>query len=243
MGAYWLVAALAALPCLGIVVGAATAELSKISRPTLGTALHFAEGAMLAVVGVELMPRALGVEPPWLLVVAFLVGGGTFIAIEKLVQWAQKRRSSRRGRDAGPWMIYVGAVVDYLTDGIMIGTGVTIATQLGLVLALGQAVANAPLAFVAMAALKGASTRRARGLMTALFVGVLLAGAALGYGALRGLPEEARLAVLAFGSGVLVLVIVEEITPRADRQGGARHGAFSVLAGFAVFALAALYLG
>ncbi len=237
-----LLIGLASLPCLGILLGALLAEVFDLSRSLLGLALHFAEGAMLAVVGVELMPRALGVEPPWVLIVAFLTGGGTFLLIERAVQWAQRKRK-RSGSDSGPWMIYVGTVIDYLTDGIMIGAGVTIAAQLGLVLGLGQAVANAPLAFTAMATLKARSTRRGRAMLTGLFVTVLFAGAAVGYWGLRGLPEALRLAVLAFGSGILVLVVVEEITPRADQHGSTHGSALCVLSGFALFALASLYLG
>ncbi len=134
-----LLVGLAALPCLGILLGALLSEVFDLSRPLLGLTLHFAEGAMLAVVGVELMPRALGVRPPWVVVVAFLAGGGTFLLIERGIQWTQRRRK-RSGSDSGPWMIYMGTVIDYLTDGIMIGAGVTIAAQLGL--GLGQAVTD-----------------------------------------------------------------------------------------------------
>lgn len=233
-----LVLRLAILPCLGILAGALAAEALRISRKALGSALHFAEGAMLAVVGVELMPRALGIEPPWILVAAFVLGGGAFILIERAVEGFQRIRGGSRG----PWMIYIGALVDYLTDGIMIGAGAAIAPHLGLVLALGQAVANAPLAFVSMATLKKGVGRRARGLLTVIFLGVLTGGAALGYGLLRTVPEVFQLAVLAFGSGVLVLVIVEEITPHADLHADRRQSAFSVLAGFGMFSLFSLYL-
>lgn len=242
MEPYLLAIGLAALPGLGIVIGAVAAELLQVSRASLGVALHFAEGAMLAVVGVELMPRALGIDPPWIVVVAFLLGGGTFLFLEKAVETAHRLRRRRAG-DVGPWVIYMGAVVDYITDGISIGTGVTIAAELGFVLALGQVVANAPLAFAVMASLRKSSTRFGRGVLSTVFVGVLLASTAASYAAFRGLPEEVRLGLLAFSSGILVLVIVEEITPRADRQGGGRHGALSVLAGFGLFALVALYLG
>ena len=242
MGTHLLTVGLASLPALGIVVGALAAERLKLSRTALGMALHFAEGAMLAVVGVELMPRALGVEPPWVVVAAFLLGGGTFLLLEKAIEAAHRRRS-RRGGDAGPWTIYAGAALDYVADGISIGTGVTIASELGLVLALGQVVANAPLAFVVIAALRPQTSPLGRGVLTLVFVVALLASALLSYTLFRHLPDEVRLALLAFSSGLLVLVIVEEITPRADRQGGARHGALSVLAGFSLFALVALYLG
>lgn len=232
---------LASMPCVGIVIGSLAAEVLRISRKALGASLHFAEGAMLAVVGVELMPRALDIRPPWIVVAAFLLGGGTFILIQKGLIGA-RRLQTRDAKGAVPWMISAGAMIDYFLDGIMIGAGATIAARLGLVLALGQTVANAPLAFVAMATLKHAGAGSARRSMILLFVGILMAGTVLGYTVLRGLPEAFRLAVLAFGSGVLVLVIVEEITPHADSQTGPHGGAVSVLAGFSLFAFVALYL-
>jgi len=64
-------------PCrrLEIVVGGLTAEAVPVSERTLGLALHAAARIVLAVVGVELMPRVLSVEPAWLVILALMAGG------------------------------------------------------------------------------------------------------------------------------------------------------------------------
>ena len=72
---YLKVLALAAMPALGNFVGAWLTDVVNVSQGTLSPALHSAAGVALAVVSVELMPRALGVEPPWLVVLAFVAGG------------------------------------------------------------------------------------------------------------------------------------------------------------------------
>jgi len=70
------VLALAALPAAGNLVGGLTAEAVPVSERTLSLALHAAAGIVLAVVGVELMPRVLSVEPAWLVILALMAGDG-----------------------------------------------------------------------------------------------------------------------------------------------------------------------
>ena len=50
-----------------------------MSQRALSLALHGAAGIVLAVVAVELIPETLTVDPPWVPILAFIVGGAFFI--------------------------------------------------------------------------------------------------------------------------------------------------------------------
>ena len=75
MSEFLQVIVLAPMPAVGNFVGGLVAEVIVISRHRLGIALHAAAGIVLAVIAVELMPRALNGEPTWVTVAAFVAGG------------------------------------------------------------------------------------------------------------------------------------------------------------------------
>jgi zinc transporter, ZIP family len=83
MSEFLNVLALTALPALGNFVGGLVAEVFPASPRTLSLALHAAAGVLLAVVGVELMPQALGAEAPWVVILAFVLGGVFFLLLDQ----------------------------------------------------------------------------------------------------------------------------------------------------------------
>ena len=156
----------------------------------LNLALHAAAGIVIAVVAVELMPRAIEADPAWLIV----LGGGFYVAVD----WATGRILNRFGGEggSGSWIIFFGVSVDLFSDGILIGTGSTVAVGLGLLLALGQVPADLPEGFSSIAKFKDQGTpRRSRLLLSAAFaVPIFLGGddRLLGdAGAARTLPVHA----------------------------------------------------
>ena len=95
MSGYPLVLLLALLPALGNVAGTLLAEVFDVSERALSLALHLAAGIVLGVIGIELMPRALGASLPWVPLVAFVVGGALFLGAgtpDRLGQGAPGRR-------------------------------------------------------------------------------------------------------------------------------------------------------
>ena len=67
---------------LGNSCGGLLAEWLRPSENTLNRALQGAIGIIIAVVAVEVMPEALRGAPAWLLDLAFLAGGGTYLLLE-----------------------------------------------------------------------------------------------------------------------------------------------------------------
>ena len=184
MSAYLRVLLLALLPAAGNFAGGVLAEFLRVSQRTLSFALHTAAGILFAVVGIELMPEALEDAPPWMMVIAFVMGGIAAVLIDQAIDLVQTRAACRAGADveASPWGIYFGVAVDLFSDGVIIGTGSIINPALGVLLALGQVPAEIPEGFAAIATFKNKGIPRAkRILLSASFAVPILLGATIGY--------------------------------------------------------------
>lgn len=90
---YLIVLAMTLLPITGNFLGGVLAERVQVSTRTLGHALYGAAGVVLAVVAIELLPEALDEGPGWLMVLAFVAGGGFFILMDRLIGIVQHRIS------------------------------------------------------------------------------------------------------------------------------------------------------
>lgn len=242
---YLTVLLFAAMPAIGNFAGGVIAEVFRPSRRALNLALHAAAGIVIAVVAVELMPRAVAVEPAWLIVLSFILGGAFFV----LVQWTIGQMQSRLdgGGGAGPWVIFFGVSVDLFSDGVLIGTGSTVAVGLGLLLALGQVPADVPEGYATMANFRNAGTpRRRRLFLSAAFAMPIFLGATIGYWGMRGQPELYQLMLLTFTAGVLTTLVVEDLVPEAHEaleEAERRLAPLFFVGGFAIFALISAYLG
>lgn len=239
--------ALAALPAAANLAGGLTAEVMRISRRSLDLALYAAAGIVVAMVGVELMPRVLSADRPWVGIAAFVAGGGFAVLVPRLLSLLQRDAAGLRSR--GPDMIYLGVSVHLFSDGLLIGTGATVAGGLALLLALAQTLADLPEGFGSIASLRDHGlSRRRRLLAVGGFVLTVLAGATLGFLAVRGRPALVKLSLLAFAASVLLTVALEEmmVEARAARhQAGVRRDpleALSLVGGFALFSLLAAYI-
>ena len=243
MSGYLVVLGLAALPAAGNFAGGILAEMFRASERTLSLSLHLAAGIVLAVVGLELMPEALGASVPWVPLLAFVGGGVAFIALDRAIGFIQARTGGgeKQGSALG---IFSGVSLDLFSDGVMIGTGTVINPALGLLLAMGQVPADVPEGFAAMATMRNAGiSRKRRVLLAAGFAVPIFVGATLGFLALRDAPEIITLSVLALTGGALTAVVVEEMISEAHEGETSRLGPIFLTAGFAVFGAISVYAG
>lgn len=241
MDEYLKVLALVAMPAVGNLAGGLFAVFSDVSERTLSFALHSAAGVALAVISVELLPRVLQAEREWMVVIAFVAGGGFFMLIDYLVDLMESLKQSPEV-SAASLAIFFGVAVDLFSDGTMVGAGSTISLGLGLLLALGQVPANMPAGFATIAAFerKGMS-QKMRMLLTVLLSVIVFAGATLGYWVVRGQAEIVKLIILGFTSGILITVVVEEMIPAAHKGGDARLATALFVVSFALFTLLSVY--
>lgn len=108
MSEFLIVIGLALLPALGNFSGGLIAEFRQTSKRNLNRALHAAAGIILAIIAVELMPRALESASGWIVGLAFGLGGPAYVGIEKLVERLQSKRAGSEDRTS-MWMIYVAS--------------------------------------------------------------------------------------------------------------------------------------
>ncbi len=187
MSGYLTALLLALMPAAGNFGGGVLAETVRVSQRTLSFALHGAAGIILAVVGIELMPAALQADPPWVILLAFLAGGGFAVLVDIILDVVRTRASGAAASigegntERGPWGIFFGVAVDLFSDGIMIGTGSLIDPTLGLLLALGQVPADIPEGFATIATFKAQGVSRPkRLLLSASFALPILLGTTIG---------------------------------------------------------------
>jgi ZIP family zinc transporter len=230
-----IVLGLALLPALGNLGGGVLAEWLRPSQKMLNRALHAAAGIILAVVAVEVMPGALRSAPAWLLALAFLAGGGAHLLVEAGVERWQK--SQQAGAGTGAWMTYIAVVTDLVGDGLLIGAGAAVSSTLGLLLALGQVLADIPEGFAVIANFRAKGVERAkRLLLSALFVLPVVGSAVIAYFALRGQREALKVAALVFVAGLYTLAAIEDMLREAHESAeDSRWSAISFLTGFALF--------
>ncbi|MGE0822118.1 MAG: ZIP family metal transporter [Candidatus Binatia bacterium] len=234
-----MVIGLALLPAVGNISGGVLAERFYPSKKLLNCALHGATGIILAVVSVEVMPVALHSAPPWLLALAFLAGGGTYLLIETGVDRCQQ------SEHAGAWMVYMAVAGDLVGDGLLIGAGSAVSSHMALILALGQILADIPEGFAVVANFRDKGVGRAKRLMiSASFVVPVVGTAVLAYFTLRSQPEAVKMAGVVFVAGLYMLAAVEDMLREAHESAtDSRWSAVSLLAGFALFLVVAGELG
>jgi ZIP family zinc transporter len=244
MTGYLLALILALVPAAGNFLGGVAAEVLPSSRRTLGFALHTAAGVIIALVAVEIAPRARAAGPWWAMAAAFAAGGLFFILVDMLLGIARERAGLEGGRLNRPWLVYLAVAVDLLSDGVMVGVASTIAPQLALLLAVGQVAADVPEGFATVATLRRANVpRRARLLLGTGFALPVLAGATAGFLAGRGVSDGLKAGLLVFTAGVLVTATIEEIVPEAHQGKESRWNTLCFVAGFAGFWALSAVLG
>jgi zinc transporter, ZIP family len=243
MTEFAVVLGLALFPALGNFFGGLLAEFVPTSKRTLNRALHAAAGIVIAIVAVELMPRALQATSGFLVAIAFGCGGVAYVALAAVVERLQ-RRGAERARSA-MWMVYLAVAVDLFGDGLMIGAGSAVATSLALVLALGQVLADVPEGFAAIADFKDKGVARSHRLLLGFsFTVPALTAASLAYLLLRDQSEALRAAGVVFTAGLLTVAAVEDML--AEAHASAEDTRASVLAfvgGFVLFTLVSAGLG
>lgn len=236
-----LVLLLSFLPGAGNFVGGLVAEFGPSTSRLLNLALHAASGIVIAIVAIELMPEAIEVLSGWWLALAFAAGGIAYILIETVLERLTGGGAEEATDDrSGMWMIYVAIAVDLASDGLMLGTGSAVSPSLGIVLALGQVLADLPEGYAVIANFRDKVVPRGRRvLLSASFILFSVGMALLAFLLLRDAPEAWKMAALSFAAGLLTVSAVEEMLEEAhEAREDNRASVLAFIGGFALFTLA-----
>lgn len=237
MNSLWLAIGLALLPGLGNLAGGMVAEFVKTTPRLLNLSLHTASGIVIAVVAIELMPKALENLSPWLIALAFAVGGLAYVGTETLVERLKPGGSG--GGGSAMWMIYIAVAVDLTADGVMIGSGMAVASSLAIVLAAGQTLADFPEGYAVVANLREKGVSRRRRIAVSLsFPLYCLTAALVAWFLLRDAPDSVKYFALSVVAGTLAVAAVEDMLEEAhEATSDTRASTLAFVGGFTLFVL------
>lgn len=240
MNEFLLVIGMASITAFLTFLGALLAEKLETPRQVISAALQLAAGSIIAVVAFTLMPPAMRVASPLLGMAALFIGGVLFVAMDTVTASMQSAQPSAAS-ESNSLGLYLGVLTDMAIDGIAIGIGSALTVGAGLIVATGLAVNNMPLAFLTIATAKrqGLPLHQRR-LLSIAFIGIILAGAMLGYLVLNGQSELVKSALVALVSGFLITMVTLTMIPEARQQCPARSPGIFFIGGLALFGLLAL---
>lgn len=242
MNPFLTVLLVALLPAGGSFIGSMLSEMFRTPKWLLGAALHGATGVAMGLVSIELMPRALGATPIWLIALLFAVGGAISVALSRLVRWL---RGGDEAEATGEWKVYATTSADVFSDGLLTGATFAVSSGLGLLLALSQVVANVPGGFATTANFRFRGVSRFHRVLAATsYVAPAVVGAIIGFVVLRNADFMTKEATLSLIAGILLVTTIEELVPQADRPGTARWiSTAAFVIGFVFIALLSGYVG
>ena len=242
MNEYLFVLLYTAMPAVGNFLGGVLAEVIRFSDRTLSLALHAATGILLAVVGIEIMPKAIEIDMPWMSISAFALGGVAYVGMEKGLDFLKEKYGNDE-QDSSGWIIYMGTALDLFSDGLMIGSASALSGSLGFLLALGQFPADVPEGFATIATFKKKGySRKKRLLLSAAFAIPAFVGATIGYWLLRNSEEQYKLTFLAFVAGMFFTIAVEGMLTEANKYYDRSWAAVALVGGFVLFTFLSVYL-
>ena len=229
----------AMLPPLGVLIGSLLAESIHTPKWAIGASLHATAGVAIALVSIDIMPRLLSESAISLIVLAFLVGAAISLLLANAFG-SFRHRPGGRSASAGAWMVYMAVATDLTSDGLMVGVGSAVGSQLGLLLASTQAIANIPGGFAATSNFRDDGMPRSRRfILIASMVAPALLSVVLGLsGATRCQQPNPKYRAGEFLWAYLLLATIEDIVPEGDEPEPPRWiSTASFAGGFATFGM------
>lgn len=237
-------AVLVAFPVAAAAVGSTVAALRRPGPKLTSGVQHFAAGVVLAAVAGEVLPDLRSEGHLGWVVVGFTVG---VLILLSLGAYSRRREAANEQRkDAASGALPVGLLVtvgiDLLIDGLLVGLGVTLGSNQGLILTVALTIEVLFLGLAVTLELLDLGVPRVRAAAISAGLGLATAAGAIGGAALLGGASKAVLAaVLAFGAAALLYLVVEELLVEAHEQTEtALLGAMFFLGFLALYILAAI---
>ncbi len=229
------------VPVLFTVIGAGAGVFWPALSRLRTYVLYLAAGVVFSVVAVDLLPeiqrRALVAD----VVIGFVLGIGTMLAVDKLLDRIRGAGAedaedptdvlpspadaiaptTKRpvAHAAVPLSLIVAVAVDFLLDGLLLGVGFAAGARIGILLALAEAAEQLAVGLALSGELLHAGVTRTRVLLTVSALGTLVfLSAVLGGTVLRNLTGGAMEIVLSFGAAALLYLVTEELLREAHEE-------------------------
>ena len=195
------------LPVGASLVGSGLALLFRPTRPLESAIQHFAAGAVLAGVAVELLPELRG-RAAVTIAAGWALGVLAMLVLRRLVTGLEVAAA-----DESLSLVYV-ALVDIFIDGFLFSIGFGAGRRAGIILAIALSIEALFLALTIGAASRDRSRLR-RTLTPLALAGLLTIGAVAGALLLTVISGSVLTLVLAAGAVTLLYLVVEELLTEA----------------------------
>ena len=195
------------LPVGASLAGSGLALLFRPTRPLESAIQHFAAGAVLAGVAVELLPELRG-RAAVTIAAGWALGLLAMLVLRRLVTGLEVAAA-----DESLSLVYV-ALVDIFIDGFLFSIGFGAGRRAGIILAIALSIEALFLALTISAASRDRSRRR-RTLTPFALAGLLTTGAVAGALLLTLISGSVLTLVLAAGAVALLYLAVEELLTEA----------------------------
>ncbi len=203
----------------GLLLASLLLLLKGSVRQTLVPALiSYAVGTLLGVALLKLLPEALDLEDPALVLGTLLAGILSFFMLEKLVIWRHCHTAGCDAHESSAALILIGGSLHNFTDGAIVGAAVLTSLPLGVTTALAVAAHQIPQEVGDYAILLDAGYSRKRAfVMNSLSASACALGAVAVYMTTSWAPTALPY-VLAFAAGSFLYVAMSDLIPGLHRD-------------------------
>lgn len=207
---------LVVFPVLGSIIGAVLAAFRPPAPRLTSGVQHFAAGAMLAAIALDVLPAQRQQGHLGIATVGFALGAAALLGLRQLETHGVDGAHDRQAEGL-PMGLLVAIGVDLLTDGILVGLSVaTLGTTQGVVLTIALTLVVVPLALSVSAELSNRGAGAVKAALIPPLLSLALVAGAVGAVLLLGSAPAAVLAgILAFGLAALLFLVAEELLVEA----------------------------
>lgn len=202
------------IPVAATILGGAFASFRTLSDKTRSFVQHFAAGVVFAAVAGELLPEITKGHQPVGVVIGFVIGVLTMLAVRQFAERREQRDEARPGTGTVGLLLLVG--IDMFIDGLLIGVGFAAGAKVGTLLMVALTLELLFLGMSVASSLGQTGTRRSRSVLTIAGLSLLvIVGALIGGTVAQGLSGLALEIVLSFGAAALLFLVTEELLTEA----------------------------
>jgi len=247
-GDFLIILAIAVTAALASPLGGALSLIIKPTTLVLSLAVGLAAGLLLGTFAFEMMPEALGMAALPFIVVSFMIGFGLVYGLDLFVnrgqiagaeadQHGKVERFHKRRKPRGDVVTVIAGATsaEELIEGLVIGVGAAIDTNIALIVGLAIFIDNISeaMSLGTIAREDGGQHVGRRVMAWTGTIGLsLLVSAMAGWFLLRDLPDEVLGSLLALGAGAMFYLTVSDLLPEAESHQYQQSAALATAVGF-----------